>query len=96
MGTARGETAEWMRYASEAYWPTCIELPYNPGDPYGRVTISGITRKAAVWMLVIRRGPRPYRRVAAHWCGNKRCVNWRHLRWATSKDNRTDRPLEYR
>jgi hypothetical protein len=50
------------------------------------------------WKLVSRRicehfhGPAPSgRHQCAHSCGDRGCVNWRHVRWATPSENESDK-----
>jgi len=96
-GHVQGEPALWLRTVIESYWPVCIVFPYNPSNPYGLLSFDGALMRAHDVVCRIRHGSPPSRRhQVAHWCGNKRCVNWRHLRWATPAENMTDRPLEYR
>jgi hypothetical protein len=38
-------------------------------------------------------GPRPLGHEAAHSCGNRKCIEPSHLRWATPKENCADKRL---
>lgn len=50
---------------------------------YGRVIRIVCTRKFGE--------PPSDQHQSAHSCGNKLCINWKHLRWATSKENNADK-----
>ena len=67
-------------------WPGCVD-----GKGYGRMSING--RMVSVNRLALehRVGPPPPRHEAAHGpCHNRRCMNYRHLRWATRVENAAD------
>lgn len=72
----------------------CLLWPFGK---CGRVIIDGRERRAWTVMLEISHGPRPspghqcYRS-----CGNKLCVNPRHLRWSNKRKDRHQMMMEGR
>lgn len=93
-GTSPGEPSRWLNDHLNAD-PTdaCVEWPYtrNSGG-YGRILDGG--RQRMVTHIVLEQAglPRPPapRNLALHSCHNPPCVNRRHLRWGTQKDNIRD------
>ncbi len=77
----------------------CIEWPFvvNPLG-YGEVRFNGKMMNAHRASLIIHCGPPPAQTMhAAHeplTCHNRRCVNPKHLRWATPKSNMQDRNID--
>jgi hypothetical protein len=73
----------------------CIEPPWrsNGRSPYTIMTVDGRRIGSHVFVCTEVHGTAPAGHQVAHSCGNARCVNQRHLRWATSKDNAADRIL---
>lgn len=70
----------------------CILWPFaTMTNGYGSVQYEGRTHAANRVMLILERGVPASRRVAAHKCRNRNCVNPRHLRWATTSSNQKDR-----
>jgi len=72
----------------------CVEWPFGRRGGYGLTTLTPCTGAtgAHVAACVLTRGPRPTpSHQAAHSCGNQSCVNPRHLRWATAKQNEADK-----
>lgn len=70
----------------------CLEWPFNrDGLGYGRLTIEGrLTLAHRAVCTVVHGSPPTTSHDAAHICGNPRCVNHRHLRWATRTENMAD------
>lgn len=70
----------------------CIDWPYGTaGNVYAPVTITGRTVLAHRYVCEQAHGLPPKGFTdAAHSCGRKRCINPRHLRWATRKQNSHD------
>lgn len=90
----RGQGPAALAAALASNTDECIEWPYYVGPRgYGRMTINGASRCVHVISCEMAHGPRPHRMEAAHSCNNKRCLNPRHLRWATHTENAQDRTL---
>lgn len=93
---SRGKPVQFMEAASLAQTDDCIEWPFaKDKDGYGKVGRSG---RAHRMVLEISSGPAPSdNHEAAHApevCHNPSCINPRHLRWATVKENSRDRFLD--
>ena len=77
----------------------CIIWPYCVGatSPYGLAQYDGKQTGAHRVSLIIHKGPPPEGRYhAAHdpeKCNNALCVNPKHLRWATAKENSRDQVI---
>jgi hypothetical protein len=64
---------------------------------YGNVMDQGKSLSTHRTALELRVGAPPSQGMhAAHSCSNKACINYRHLRWATPKENAADLALEGR
>lgn len=74
----------------------CILWPKAPlqQSGYGRITINGKSQPIHRVICQLAHGdpPSPDHQ-AAHNCGVRLCINPRHLRWSTAKDNIADRVL---
>lgn len=86
------------KYVDEVILPyrgeDCLEWPfYTMPNGYGQVTYK--KKRGLVHRLVceLTKGPAPTDKkyVAAHNCGNAKCVNPSHIRWATQGENLDDR-----
>lgn len=69
---------------------------YRSGK-YGRVRVGRRMELVHVLALIRRVGPRPEGSEAAHRpivCHAPLCVNYRHLRWATRRENKADMLLD--
>ena len=86
------KTADFIRAALEAETDECIDWPYSIVNGYG--VINQKERRGYVhrFICIAKHGRPPTKRhQAAHSCNNPPCCNWRHLRWATPKENQHDR-----
>jgi hypothetical protein len=94
-----GKPAAFLKVLCQNPPSECVPWPFcKSGSGYGQIKkgkrMYGAHREA----LRIYAGPPPSpNMVAAHdpvSCGSRMCVNPRHLRWATQKENQRDRLIE--
>lgn len=75
----------------------CIVWPYSTSDGYGALSAQGRKCGAHLWVCEQAHGPKPFSSAhAAHRCGNRTCVNKRHIRWASPLENILDKEIHGR
>ncbi len=79
--------------AAKSTLDECIKWPFSYApNGYPRIKDGYVSRGAHRVMCETVHGPRPKdKEHAAHSCGNRWCINPNHLRWATAKENHSDR-----
>lgn len=96
MGRAkRGEAWATFEHLSSMETDECVLWPFaTHAFGYGMVSVPGSRKVTTVHRLALeRRLPPPPGQVdAAHGpCHNPACLNYRHLRWASRKENEQDK-----
>lgn len=99
MGKARktrgtGKGVAFLAWALDHETDECIEWPfYIMREGYGQVGTHEGMELAHRYVCKRAHGDQPFEGAqAAHWkCGNKRCVNKRHIRWSTATENEHDK-----
>jgi hypothetical protein len=89
-----GSAAAWLHQHINYQGSECLIWPFGKPEGYGKIWISGKLQIVSRLMCEYRHGPPPTQKhQAAHSCGNGHlaCVNPRHLRWATRKENEGDK-----
>ena len=86
---------QWLNFTALAWQgEDCLFFPYSIGS-HGYGQFNDGTRRPALahrYVCISTHGvPRYARMHAAHSCGNKTCVNPRHIRWATRSENERDK-----
>lgn len=85
----------WIKENANYDGDDCLKWPFSVGDKgRGMVWFEGRRRSAPNCMCTIAHGEAPSpEHVAAHSCGNGHlgCMNPKHLRWATAKENEADK-----
>jgi hypothetical protein len=89
-----GAPLEWIGAHSSCGSDECLPWPFcvTPKG-YGQVRIGGRLDGAHRVMCGLVYGPAPSGMEVAHSCGNRACCNPRHLRYATSSENKQDKLL---
>ena len=91
--TPNGEAVRFIDTAMQWESDTCLLWPYGTSAGYG--WIGSLKRHAHVIICERAHGPRPQGLEACHSCGQKSCVNKRHLRWGTHTINMADFIVEH-
>lgn len=91
--TFHGEPQEYLFKVVVPYdGDECLIWPFARNTAYSPIKLGKIITSVHRYMCEIANGPSPTPfHVAAHNCGNRKCVNKRHLRWATVGENMRDK-----
>lgn len=93
---ANGTAERWLRdRLTRPFGEDCVVWPFSFATPgYGQFSPSGSGKVRMAHRIVCEavNGPAPSPvHQAAHSCGDRRCINPRHLLWKTARDNQRDR-----
>lgn len=92
----RGAPLSFLENVAET--DECVRWPYGTSEEgYGTCLYEGKPNKPHRVVLMIRgHFPTAEKDHACHSCDNRWCVNPRHLRWATKRDNANDAASRFR
>lgn len=89
-----GSRQKWIKEHLDYTGEECLMWPFSTVRGYGATSKNGKTTYINRLMCEHRNGPPPSPlHQAAHNCGNRGCVNPSHIRWATRKENESDKEL---
>lgn len=94
-GTGHGEPLRWIHAHAQTETDDCIFWPYARGGAGDAlVTVDGQQVSAPRYLCSLVHGDQPDDKIdTAHSCGNGHlgCMNARHVRWATRRENMLDK-----
>ena len=90
-----GDGAAFVEKALTSNTDECIVWPFliSWKGHYPRITKDGKRWAAHRYVCTVRHGPGAKGLEAAHSCGNHKCINPNHLRWATPLENTREKKL---
>lgn len=91
-----GQPLKWLYDHAAHQSDECLDWPFSrAGNGRPNLKFPGGNQYAARFMCTLAHGAPPTpKHQAAHNCGRgKDCVNPRHLRWATAKENAADKKI---
>jgi hypothetical protein len=98
MRADRGKPLAWLEANATYSDDACLLWPFGKSNGYGVISRRGeAPTMAHRLMCIIAHGPHPEgQSETAHSCGNRACVNPRHLRHASPRENGEDKILHDR
>lgn len=93
---SKGDLPKFLQDNAAHDGDDCLLWPFKTRHHggYGGIRFRGVATPASRAMCILAHGEPPTpEHEAAHGCGNPLCVNPKHLRWATAKENAADREI---
>lgn len=91
-GIKPGDARRVFEHLATLETDDCVIYPRSLNSKgYGLISIDGKVRTTHTVICERHNGPRPPGLQAAHRCGVKACLNYRHIRWATPRENEADK-----
>ncbi|MGE0342584.1 MAG: HNH endonuclease [Porticoccaceae bacterium] len=91
-GCGRVTPRDTLTLALEAEHDECIVWPHATRRGYPKASVKGKTVGVHAYICEREHGPRPSKQhFAGHRCGQSLCINRRHVRWVTKRQNERDK-----